>query len=63
MSETRYGYRCGIYHPIEEMRLVEVKGFKRWRCIKSIKASKKSLDQRDAYGWQTTAANRADMQP
>lgn len=57
MSDTAYCYHCGRHHPIEEMRQLHSKGGKRWRCIKSIQASKQGIAQRDAFGRQMTAMN------
>jgi hypothetical protein len=47
-ADTAYCYHCGKHHPIEEMRQVVTKGGKRWRCIKSIEATKKPTSERDA---------------
>lgn len=55
----RYCYHCGRSHPEEEMRLIQTKGGARWRCIKSIEATKKSAAERDAFGKMVTAANAA----
>jgi len=62
MSETAYCYHCGIRHPIEEMRAILSKGGKRLRCIKSIKAAKAEVAQRDAFGRQMTEMNKAEAQ-
>ena len=62
MSQTAYCYHCGTNHPIEEMRHLETKGGKRWRCIKSIEAAKQSRKEREAFGRQTSALNKAEMQ-
>jgi hypothetical protein len=58
--ETVYGYRCGRHHPREEMRQIETKGGKKWRCIRSIQVIKKSSAQRDAFGKTATSINRAE---
>lgn len=39
------------------MRLVVSKAGKRWRCIKSIEASKRSVAERDAFGKTVTESN------
>jgi len=44
------------------MRQIETKGGKRWRCIKSIEATKKSSSQRDEFGKTVTTINRAEQQ-
>jgi hypothetical protein len=61
-GETIYCYHCGIRHPKEEMRQVETKGVKRWRCIKSIKATKRGTAERDAFGQRVSAINKAEAQ-
>lgn len=57
MSDTAYCYHCARHHPKEEMRQIETKGGKRWRCIKSIQATKRDVAQRDAFGKEITAIN------
>lgn len=57
MSDTHYCYHCGRHHPKEEMRQIATKGGKRWRCIKSIEATKRGTAERDAFGKQVTANN------
>jgi hypothetical protein len=39
------------------MRQISTKGGMRWRCIQSIKAIKKTAEERDAYGKQISAQN------
>lgn len=58
MSDTIYCYHCRTRHPKEEMRQVESKGIKRWRCKKSILGARKSAAERAAYGQEITNANR-----
>jgi hypothetical protein len=62
MSETAYCYHCGTHHPKEEMRRIETKGGRRWRCIKSIEATKQGREQREAFGRRTTEINKAEAQ-
>ena len=62
MAETRYCYHCGTNHPSEQMRQIETKGGLRWRCIKSIDATKRGKEAREAFGRQTTAINKAEAQ-
>ena len=57
-----YCYHCGRQHPSSEMRQIETKGGKRWRCIKSINATKKSSVERDAFGKTVTTINKAELQ-
>ncbi len=61
-STTAYCYHCGTHHPREEMRQIETKGGKRWRCIKSIEATKRGTADRDAFGKQVTASNKSELQ-
>lgn len=60
MSETltRYCYHCGVYHPETEMRLIDTKGGKRYRCKASLEAVRKSQSERDAFGRRVSADNR-----
>jgi len=60
MSETAYCYHCGIHHPVEQMRQIVNNNGRRWRCIKSIEATKAGIAKRDAFGRQMTAFNKAD---
>lgn len=57
MSDTVYCYHCSKRHPREEMRHVHTRTGSRWRCIKSIQASKRSVAERDAFGRKVTAIN------
>lgn len=61
-DETAYCYHCGKHHPIEEMRQIFTKTGKRWRCIKSIDATKVNRETRDAFGKRVTADNKAQSQ-
>lgn len=61
-TETLFCYHCGRHHPREEMRQIETKGGKRWRCIKSIVATKKSSTLRDAFGKTVSAINTSENQ-
>ena len=61
-TETIYCYHCARHHPREEMRQIETKGGKKWRCIQSIQATKKTSAQRDAFGKTVTAINSSENQ-
>ena len=61
-SENIYCYHCGRSHPRAEMRQIETKAGKKWRCIQSIAATKKSSSQRDAFGKTVTAINASENQ-
>ncbi len=62
MPDTLYCYHCRLYHPKEEMRQIDTKGGKRWRCIKSIEAAKRDRETREAFGRQMSAINKAQAQ-
>jgi hypothetical protein len=62
MADTLYCYHCRTYHPKEEMRQIETKGGKRWRCLKSIQGAKKDRESREAFGRQMTALNKSEAQ-
>jgi hypothetical protein len=62
MAETAFCYRCATHHPLEEMRQILTKSGKRWRCVKSIEATKVGITRRDAYGRRITATNKAEAQ-
>jgi hypothetical protein len=61
-KKTRYCYHCRVYHPEDEMRLMVTKTGSRWRCIKSIEATKKPQAEREAYGRQVSENNKAEAQ-
>ncbi len=62
MADTLFCYHCRMHHPKEEMRSIMTKAGKRYRCKKSIEATKKGREERDAYGREVTAMNRAEAQ-
>lgn len=57
MTKTRYCYHCARSHPEDEMRQISTKAGARWRCIKSIEATKKTVAERDAFGKKISAIN------
>jgi hypothetical protein len=61
MPDSLYCYHCRSYHPKEEMRQIDTKGGKRWRCIKSIEATKKGRAEREAFGRRMTEANKEEQ--
>jgi hypothetical protein len=42
------------------MRQIETKAGKRWRCIRSIEATRKTPEARDAFGREVSAMNTAE---
>lgn len=61
MTDTRYCYHCRRHHPKEEMRRIHSKTGSRWRCIRSIQATKRSVAERDAFGRRITELNTAEQ--
>jgi hypothetical protein len=59
MSDTAYCYHCQQHHPRSEMRQVMTKVGKRWRCIRSIEATKVDRATREAFGRAVTEDNKA----
>lgn len=59
MSETVFCYSCWKRHPREVVVLVQSKGVKRWRCLRSIVESRSSRDRRDAFVRSVTELNRS----
>jgi hypothetical protein len=56
---TRFCYHCRLHHPESEMRQINTKDFKRWRCIKSIEATRQGREAREAFGRTVTEINKA----
>jgi hypothetical protein len=44
------------------MRQIETRGGRKWRCIKSIEATRIPSAQRDAFGKSVTQINKAEHQ-
>ena len=59
-KEVKYCYHCCAYHPSQEMRQIASKSGKRWRCLRSIEASRNSPEARAAFGRKTSAVNSAN---
>lgn len=59
-NETKFCYHCRAHHPITEMRQIETKAGKRWRCLRSIQATNISLAARDAFGRRVSEMNSAE---
>lgn len=59
MSDTVFCCSCWKRHPREVVVLVQSKGVKRWRCLRSIVESRRSRDQRDAFVRSVTELNRS----
>jgi len=59
-TETKYCYHCRVHHPTPEMRFIKTKTGSRWRCIRSIEATKQGAEARAAFGQRVTEMNSAD---
>jgi hypothetical protein len=62
MSETAFCYHCRQHHPKSEMRQIETKAGKRWRCIRSIEATRQGQAAREAYGRMVSEMNKSEAQ-
>jgi hypothetical protein len=60
MSDQVFCYYCRRYHPTVEVRLIQSKGVKRWRCMKSLAPRLSSVAERDAFGKSVSESNRAN---
>ncbi len=60
MTDTLYCYHCRRHHPKEEMRRIHSNTGSRWRCNRSIQATKRSVAERDAFGKRVTEINSAE---
>ncbi|MGE5945564.1 MAG: hypothetical protein ACM35F_02555 [Betaproteobacteria bacterium] len=58
MTDTRFCYCCRIHHPQDQVRLYRTRQGLRWRCLRSIEAAGRSVDERNRTGHEQTAANR-----
>ena len=59
-TDQTYCYHCRTHHPRNEMRLIVTKTGKRWRCIRSIEATRQGAAAREAYGRQISEINKAE---
>jgi hypothetical protein len=58
MSDTVFCYHCRVRHPLDSVRQIETRTGKRWRCIKSIEATKGGPQEREAFGRRMTELNK-----
>ena len=61
-TDTRYCYHCRVHHPASETRQITTKTRTRWRCLRSIEATRISQAERTAFGRSVSAMNSADAQ-
>lgn len=61
-APTAFCYHCRTHHPVAEMRQIETRSGKRWRCVRSIEATHGSRAKRDAFGATITALHRAEAE-
>ena len=59
---TVYCYHCMTYHHPDEMRQIVSHGRPRWRCRRSIDATRQSSEARDAFGREQSQRNLAKAQ-
>ncbi len=59
-SAEMFCYHCRRRHPRSEMLLINNKSGKRWRCRASVSNARRQLNERDAFGQETTRNNRSD---
>lgn len=59
---TAFCYHCRTHHPVEEMRQMQTRSGKRWRCKKSIDATHAARAARDAFGRSITEMHRAETE-
>jgi hypothetical protein len=58
MTDTLFCYCCRIHHPKDQMRRFATSHSERWRCLRSITAAARSIDERDAFGRHQSNLNR-----
>lgn len=58
MNENVFCYACRTHHSREQMRPFVTRQGTRWRCLQSIQAARRAIDERDAFGRQQTLLNR-----
>ncbi len=61
-NDTKYCYHCRVHHPAAETRLISTKTGKRWRCLRSIEATRISAAARAEFGRTISAINLAETQ-
>lgn len=60
MTDRAFCYHCRVHHPLEQMVVIETKTGPRWRCLKTLMAAQRSVEERDAFGRAKSEANRAE---
>jgi hypothetical protein len=58
MTDKVYCYHCRCVHFSNEVMLVQTANGRRWRCEKSMRFSKRSRAQRDAFGKSVSQMNQ-----
>jgi len=59
MPEKVFCYHCRCDHTSEQVRLIQTKSGKRWRCYKSLSARRSSTEARDAFGASVSQLNKS----
>lgn len=62
MSDMLFCYCCRVFHDKAGMRQFQTRAGRRWRCLASIEAARRSREERDAFGRQQTEINRDHAQ-
>ncbi len=57
-DKSRFCLHCGRPHPESEMRLVNTRGGRRWRCKAGLEATRLSAAKRDEFGRTTSEKNQ-----
>lgn len=60
MSQKIFCYHCRTHHSPEQMVRVETRTGARWRCLRTIAAAQRSIEEREAFGRAQSEANRAE---
>lgn len=61
-AEVAFCYHCRMFHPKAEMRQLHTRSGKRWRCIRSIEATRQGQAAREAYGRMVSEMNKSEAQ-
>ncbi len=57
-GKPRFCLHCGRTHPESEMRLVNTRSGRRWRCKAGLEATRLSAAKRDEFGRTTSEKNQ-----
>lgn len=60
MTQKVFCYHCRVHHSPEQMGRFQTKAGPRWRCLRTIAAAQRGIEERDAFGRTQSEANRTD---